>query len=136
MLAHRSLADFRSQGAGESPWVVLPVNESSPSTECIAMRTFSALVLALLACLIARTSDAACVDAEGKEAAEFRVLAERLFLAYTNGRIKEYAVLKPVLCDKSIYVFVDATGAFKYVGRSWAISLAVDTRIVSIAPGE
>lgn len=95
------------------------------------------LPLLLAVALNGATASNSCEDASDKAAQDFKVRAEKLFLAYTENRIKQYEVLRPSRCDgHTIYVIVDGKGRYANVGASWTMVLYEDDRHVSIFPGE
>jgi hypothetical protein len=84
----------------------------------------------------AASSDS-CEDASDKAVQDFKVRAEKLFLAYTENRIKNYKTMQPQRCSEhTIYVIIDGKGRYANVGASWTVVLYEDDHHVSIYPGE
>jgi hypothetical protein len=77
-----------------------------------------------------------CSDLHGAQAEGPKATAERMFVAYTEGKVKSYKVFDPRLCGEKLYIVIDDTSKNRPIGSSWFVTIDRSTQTVSVRSAE
>lgn len=92
-------------------------------------------ILSLISSLAIASQKSDCITSLDEKYRKYTALAERIFVAYTENKIKNYEIKDPLICNDRIIVAIDGTGPNRGFGASWLIRYDRKDHSVEISPG-